>query len=84
MPPFYTDTDPKMKALQVELLRPATSWQKMGMLSALNASARRLALVGLRQQFPNASEDELRRRLADLLLGSALARKVYGELENDA
>ena len=84
MPPFYTDTDPKMEALQVELLRSATSWQKMGMLSALNASARRLALVGLRQRFPNASEDELRRRLADLLLGSALARRVDGELENDA
>lgn len=82
--PFYTDTDPKMEALQVELLRSATSWQKMAMLSALNASARRLAMVGLRQRFPNASEGELRRRLADLLLGSTLAQKVYGELDDDA
>ena len=84
MAPFYTDTDPKMEALQVQLLRSAASWQKMEMLSALNASARRLALTGLRQRFPNASEDELRRRLADLLLGPTLAQKVYRNLDNDA
>ena len=52
----------------------------MHMLAQLNASARILALTGLRSRYPNATETELRRRLADLLLGEELARKVYGEM----
>ncbi len=45
-------------------------------------SARLLALTGLRAQYPQASEAELRRRLAGLLLGEELARKVYGEISH--
>ena len=84
MPPFYTDTSPAMEALQVQLLRTTPSWRKMEMLAGLNASARGLALAGLRQRFPHASDAELNRCLADLLLGPDLARKVYGEVEDDA
>lgn len=39
------------------------------MLAQLNASARMLALAGLHSQYPQASESELRRKLASLLLG---------------
>jgi len=39
-----------------------------------------LALSGLRQRHPQASEDELRRHLADLWLGPELAARVYGPL----
>ena len=39
----------------------------------------RMALRGLRQRFPQAGEAELRRKLANLLLGEDLARKAYGE-----
>jgi hypothetical protein len=84
MPPFYTDTAPDMEALQVQLLRTVPPWRKMEMLAGLNASARSLAMVGLRQRFPQASEAELKRRLADLLLGPDLARKVLGEAEDAA
>lgn len=56
------------------------STRKMNMLAQLNAAARMLALAGLRSQYPQASEAELRRKLADLLLGEELARKVYGDL----
>jgi hypothetical protein len=52
----------------------------MNMLAQLNASARLLAWTGLRSRYPQASEVELRRRLAGLLLGEELARKVYGEI----
>ena len=76
---LYSDTDPKMEALQIQLWRQATPTRKMQMLAQLNASLRILALTGLRSRFPNASETELHRRLADLLLGEALARKVYGD-----
>jgi hypothetical protein len=79
MAPFYTDTDPRMAAFQVQMLRTAPSWRKMEMLAGLNASARNLALAGLRQRFPTATDEELQRRLADLLLGTDLARKVFEE-----
>ena len=54
--------------------------RKMQMLAQLNRSAQMLAMTGLRSQYPHASETELRRRLAGLLLGEELAQKVYGEL----
>jgi len=79
MSALYSDTHPKMEALQIQLWRKASPTQKMNMLAQLNASARLLALTGLRTQNPQATEIELRRKLADLLLGQELARKVYGE-----
>lgn len=82
MSALYSDTDPKMEALQVQLLRETPAWRKLEMLAQLNTSARLLALSGLRQRYPRAGEEELRRRLADLLLGEELARKVYGELKD--
>jgi len=84
MTPYYSDTDPKMEALQVRLLRSAPPWRKMEMLTGLNKSARALALAGLRERFPQAGDSELKRHLADLLLGPELANKVCGEPEDAA
>jgi len=74
-----SDTHPKMEALQIQLWRQASPTRKMHMLAQLNASARLLAMTGLRSQYPQASEAELRFKLAGLLLGDKLARIVYGE-----
>jgi hypothetical protein len=74
-----SDTHPKMEALQIELWRQASPTRKMNMLAQLNASARLLALTGLRTQNPDASDAELRYKLAVLILDEDLARKVYGE-----
>ena len=79
MTTLYSDTHPKMEALQIQLWRQASPTRKMNMLAQLNASVRLLALTGLRSQYPQATEAELRRKLADLLLGEELARKVFGE-----
>jgi hypothetical protein len=83
MTTLYDDTHPQMEALQIRLWRQASPIQKMNMVAQLNAAARTLALTGLRAQYPQASEAELRRKLATLLLGEELARKLYGEA-NDA
>jgi hypothetical protein len=55
----------------------------MDMLVSLNAAARELAVAGLRRRYPDADTEEIRRRLADLLLGEEMARKVYGEPKCD-
>jgi len=79
MTTLSSDTHPKMEALQIQLWRQASPTRKMQALAQLNASARMLALTGLRSRFPNASEAELRFKLAGLILGDELANKVYGE-----
>ncbi len=78
----FSDTHPRMEALQIQLLRQTTPMRKMEMLAQLNASARTLALCGLRSRYTQAGEAELRRRLAGYLLGEELARKVYGEIDH--
>jgi len=82
MSALFSDTHPKMEALQIQLWRQASPTRKMDMLAQLNASARMLALMGLHSQYPQASEAELRRKLASLILGDELARKVYGEISH--
>ncbi len=82
MSTLFPDTHPKMEALQIQLWRQASPSRKMNMLAQLNKSAQMLALAGLRTQYPRASEAEIRRRLAGLLLGEESARKVYGEISH--
>ena len=82
MSALYSDTHPKMEALQIQLWREASPTRKMDMVAQLNATVKTLALAGLRSRFPKAGETELRRRLADLILGEELARKVYGEIDH--
>lgn len=73
-----SDTHPEMEKLHNLLLRQASPAEKMEMLAGLNASARLLALAGLRQRYPQQGEAGLERRLAELLIGEELARKIYG------
>lgn len=75
---YSSDTHPHVEDLQIRLLRETPPWRKMEMLSELNATANMLALAGLRRLHPHFGEAELRRALADRLLGEELARKIYG------
>lgn len=80
---LFEDTDPHVEEVLVQMLRQTPPWRKMQMVAELNATVKVMLLSGLRQRYPNASEAELRRRLAGLLLGEELASKVYGELPDD-
>lgn len=82
MTSLYTDTHPKIEALQIKMWRQASPTRKMNMVAQLNKSARLLALTGLRSQYPQISESELRFKLAVLLYGEELANKVYGEVKD--
>jgi hypothetical protein len=79
-----SDTSLAAERVQLDLLRRAPAWRKVHMLAELNETVRTLALSGLRQRYPQASAQELRRRLADLLLGPELAARVYGPLDETA
>jgi len=73
-----SDTHPDIERIQIELLRQAPDWRKAEIVGELYATMKTLALLGLRQRYPHAGEPEVRRRLADLLLGPELAETVYG------
>ena len=73
-----TDTSADAERVQIEILRAMPSWRKFQLWSDLNTAIRRVALSGLAERFPSATPQELRRRLATLLLGPELADKVYG------
>jgi hypothetical protein len=75
-----TDTSPEAEGLLIDLLRQTPVWRKLALMGQLNAMAHSLALSNLRRQHPAASEAELRRRLADRLLGTELAAAAYGPL----
>jgi len=77
---LFPDTTPEVERVLIELLRRAPAWRKLELVAQMNDTVRMLALSGLRTRHPQASEAELRRRLADILLGPELAEKAYGRL----
>lgn len=48
------------------------------MVDGLNETVKAFAVSGLKQRHPNASPEQIRRMLAELMLGAELADKVYG------
>jgi hypothetical protein len=72
------DTTPEAEAVLIRLWCETTAWRKWELMEDLNRTARALALAGLRRRYPDDSPEQLRRRLADLLLGPELAAKAYG------
>jgi hypothetical protein len=78
MTPLFPDTHPKMEALQIELIRRMPPWKKIAIVDSLNETVKTLALEGVRQRHPEATPEQIRRILAENMLGAELARKVYG------
>ena len=78
------DTSPEAEAILLAYWRDAPAWEKWRRMAQLNHAARLLALAGLRRRYPDASESEIRRLLADLILGPQLATAAYGPLIPEA
>lgn len=61
--------------------RKMTAAQKADLISRLSGAAREMAIAGIRQRHPGASEREVFLRLAILTLGPELARRAYPEVD---
>ena len=84
MTQVFPDTPPETERVLFAMLREMPPWRKLEMVAQLNQAGRELALVGLKMRYPEATQDELLRRLADILLGGEVAARVYGPvLETD-
>lgn len=73
-----SDTHPDAERVLVELMRQAPVWRRLEIVAQMNETVRLLILSGLRQRHPEATAEELRRRMADILLGPDLAARAYG------
>jgi hypothetical protein len=72
------DTSPDAVEVQLRILRSMPAWRKAQLVEDANHTARLLALAGISQRYPDASETERTRLLLDLVLGESLATEVYG------
>lgn len=81
MSALYSDTHPKMEALQIQVIRRMPAWKKIAIVNDLNETVKALAVSGIKQRHPEATPEQVRRMLADLMLGTELAQKVYGHAQ---
>lgn len=72
------DTAPDIERMQIEHLRRLPASRKLALVGEMNRTVQALAVAGLRQRYPDDTEEQRRRRLAALLLGSELATRAYG------
>ena len=77
MTALYSDTHPKMEALQIEIIRRMPAWKKIAIVDSLNETVKALAISGIKERHHEAKPEQVRRMLADLILGAELAQKVY-------
>lgn len=75
------DTHPEAERIVTGILRQTSVPRKLAMMEELNQMGRSLVLSDLRERHPGASDEVLRRLLADRLLGADLAARVYGPLD---
>jgi len=78
MSALYSDTNPKIEQMQIEIIRRMPSWRKFAIVDDLNETVKAFALSGIKRDHPEASEAQIRRLLAERMLGAELADKVYG------
>ncbi|HEY5903576.1 MAG TPA: hypothetical protein VIU39_13560 [Anaerolineales bacterium] len=77
MSTLFPDTDPRAEQVQMEIIRRMPSWKKFAMVDDLNETVKALAISGIKARHPEATPGQIRRMLADLMLGEELAARVY-------
>lgn len=76
--PQSLDTDEATERYLFDRIRELPPWRKAEMLSASTRAACELAMAGLRQRHPAASDVELRKRFAALTLGREVSIELFG------
>lgn len=51
----FSDTAPKMEALQIEIIRRMPAWKKVAIVDSLNETVRALAISGIKKRYPDAT-----------------------------
>ena len=72
------DTSREAEEIQFEGYRKMESWQKLAIIDDLNKMVEGLARVGIRERHPDATEEEVRLRLAALRYGREFTIEWFG------
>lgn len=72
------DTTPEIECILVEGYRRMPPQQKLAQVSGLSIAVQRLALARIRATYPNATEHELRLRVASLWIDRESMRRAFG------
>ena len=72
------DTSPEAERVLIELARRTPVWRKFEQVAETTETCRAFAMSGLRERYPEASEEELRRRFVALVLDRETVIRAYG------
>ncbi len=78
MESLSSDTTPEAEAVLLDLLRRAPVWKRLQMIDQMYEMLRLLTMADLRRCYPNADENELKRRLAARILSPEEVVAAYG------
>jgi hypothetical protein len=78
--PLSLDTSPEVERLQIEGWRRMSPAEKAAIVTALSTATIEMARAGVRQRHPDESPESQRMRLAEILHGSELARRLFPDL----
>jgi hypothetical protein len=78
MKPLSPDTTPQAQRKQYELMRKLSPEQKLSMAFALTDATRQMVLADLKHRFPEASEEEIKRRFIARVLPRQDVIRAYG------
>lgn len=73
-----SDTSPQAEAVLIDLARSLPPRRKLEIAIGMSQAVREAALAGIRSRHPRASGEEIRKRLAALVLPRELVIAAYG------
>ncbi len=78
MKPLSEDTTPEAQQMHYEMMRRLPAPKRLALAFELTEAVRKLILADLHQRFPQASDQEIRRRFIARALPRADVIRVYG------
>lgn len=78
-----SDTSPEAWRIYLDLVYRMTPEEKLRRTFELSEAVRALARAGMRERYPDATEQEIFLRVARLIVGPDLFRKAYGDVLPD-
>lgn len=75
---MISDTSPEVEAMQTEIYRNMTPAQKAQIVDELYRDSQRLAEIGVRMRYPDATDREVMLRLASLRNGREVMIEAFG------
>lgn len=80
---IWPDTHPKIEQMLLDAYDQMTADELLGQVTQLTQAAQQMALAGMRDHFPEATEHELQLRLASLWYGPELVKRASGWAPDD-